>query len=135
MNRRCRKGINPDDLPPFYREQITAQVARINITGTDPDAKQPARDKPVAAKKGPRFNSPVYISFLCFRQHLADRDGISGKAAIDGLVNCAILKNDTTAEIKKIDYKQHLIAQDQKEMTIIIIDATDCPCYESGEAV
>jgi uncharacterized membrane protein len=36
---------------------------------------------------------------LCKRHRLADPDGISAKAVIDGLVLCGVLAGDTTKEI------------------------------------
>lgn len=66
-------------------------------------------------KKGARFNSPVYINVLSVRKRLADRDGISAKAAIDGLRHCGILQNDTTKQIKDIRYPQQKCRFDRGE--------------------
>jgi hypothetical protein len=46
-------------------------------------------------EKTARFNRPVSIHVLCKRNRLADSDGISKKYAIDALVACGILQDDS----------------------------------------
>jgi hypothetical protein len=59
------------------------------------------------AKKAPaRFTSPCRCHIHSVRSRLADSDGISGKAAIDGIVHAGILENDSPEHIKEVSYSQ-----------------------------
>ncbi|MCK5608683.1 hypothetical protein KAR91_42795 [Candidatus Pacearchaeota archaeon] len=69
----------------------------------------------------PRFNTPVCIVIHSYRHRLADPDGISAKAAIDGLVKADILADDTTKQIKEISYKQTKIKRPEEEKTVLKI--------------
>ena len=52
------------------------------------------------------------------RKRLADPDGISAKAAIDGIVKAGLLEDDSTKEIKEIIYSQE---KGDEEKTIITL--------------
>lgn len=72
-------------------------------------------------KAGARFHSPVDIIVHSYRKKLADTDGVSAKAAIDGLVHCGVLPDDTTAQIQSITYRQSKIEKGEEEYTLIHI--------------
>ena len=79
-----------------------------------------ACNEPVGAQEGQRFDTPVCIHIHSVRKRLADSDGISGKAAIDGLVKAGILKDDTTEFVKEVRFSQE---KGSIEKTIISIVA------------
>ena len=70
----------------------------------------------------PRFNSQVCILVHSYRHRLADPDGISAKAAIDGIVRNGILTDDTAKQIEEVRFKQTKIPTKEKEKTIITIE-------------
>ena len=53
-----------------------------------------------------RPDPPVRIHIHSLRHRLADIDGISGKAAIDGLVNAGLLFSDSPKHVKEVTYSQ-----------------------------
>jgi hypothetical protein len=59
---------------------------------------------------------------VSYRSRLADADGISAKAAIDGLVMCGILADDSTKEIREIRYQQVKVKNISDEKTEIILE-------------
>ena len=65
---------------------------------------------------------PIIININSYRYRLADVDGISAKAVIDGLVKSGILRNDTTKEISEVRFKQTKIKRPAEEKTEIIIE-------------
>ena len=91
------------------------------------DLERTARHEPVATRQGPAFRAPVSLRFDHFRCRLADPDGLSAKAAIDGLVHCGILRDDSAKEITEIRHFQHKVAKPSDEKTIITItlDSTE----------
>jgi len=66
------------------------------------------------------INSRVNIHIHSVRHRLADIDGISAKAAIDGLVHAKILKDDSAKEVKEVTYSQEKTKG--QEETIITIE-------------
>jgi hypothetical protein len=75
------------------------------------------------AKNGAtQMDKRVSIHIESRRYRLADPDGISAKAAIDGLVLGQILSDDSTKEIKEVSYSQIRIGKAAPEITIITID-------------
>ena len=76
---------------------------------------------PLGEKKMQRFDTPVCIVIHSYRRRLADPDGISAKAAIDGIVKARILTDDTTKQIKEVRFKQTKIKAPEEEKTEIII--------------
>ena len=68
------------------------------------------------------LDSRVNIHFVSYRYRLTDPDGISGKAAIDGLVHAGILSDDSAKEINQVTYSQNKIPAHEQERTEIIIE-------------
>jgi len=81
-----------------------------------------AGNPPLEAKKDTRFNSPVRIRIISFRCRLCDADGISGKAAIDGLVHCGILEDDGPRFVTEVSYSQVKVKNKEEEKTQLIIE-------------
>jgi len=77
----------------------------------------------VAGKeKAKRLDTRVNIHINSLRYCFADPDGISAKAAIDGLVHAGILQDDSAREVAEITYSQERISKkDAQEVTIITI--------------
>ena len=82
-----------------------------------------ASDEPMAAGKGAALVARIDITVVSYRSRLADADGISAKAAIDGLVMCGILADDSTKEIREIRYQQVKVKNASDEKTEIILEA------------
>lgn len=64
------------------------------------------------------FNKRVCIHIHSIRKRLADPDGISAKAAIDGVVKEKILKDDSALYVESVTYSQE---KGEPERTIITI--------------
>ncbi len=73
----------------------------------------------LGSKKVTRFNIPIHIHIHSIRRELADTDGISSKALLDGFVKANVLSNDTTKEIKSITYSQEQTNSDEKTIVEI----------------
>ncbi len=52
--------------------------------------------------------SQVKIHIHSFRKRLADPDGISAKAVIDGLVLSGIIKDDSAQCVKEVSFSQEI---------------------------
>lgn len=89
------------------------------------DLERTASGESVEARKNPAFNSRVSITIVSFRMRLADSDGISGKAAIDGLVHAGIIGDDSAEYVEEVRYKQIKVATKEQQKTQIIIEAVE----------
>ena len=83
------------------------------------DMEQNPSHEPMGAKETPRFNSPVHITIISYRKLNHDPDGISAKAAIDGIVHAGILSDDSAKQVKKVTFESR---KDANERTEIIIE-------------
>jgi len=63
-------------------------------------------------------DSPVSIHVHSIRKRLTDADGISAKAAIDGLVNAGVLPDDSPKYVKQVTYSQEKGKQEETIITI-----------------
>jgi len=75
-------------------------------------------DAPLAAEEVARFNSPVRVHFHSIRKRLADVDGISGKAVLDGIVIAGVLADDSPEFVKQVTHSQE---KGVEEKTIITV--------------
>jgi hypothetical protein len=92
-----------------------------NDPGETSDVELPASCQSLAASKGAAFVAQVDITIVHYRSRLADPDGISIKAAIDGLVMCGILKDDSAKEVREIRQRQVKVKNADEEKTEIVI--------------
>jgi hypothetical protein len=92
-----------------------------NDSGQAADMELPASRQSVAAGKGAAFDSRVSITIVSYRSRLADADGISAKAAIDGLVAAGILRDDSAKEVSEVRYRQVKVKNTSDEKTEIVI--------------
>lgn len=80
----------------------------------------------VSSKRPQSFNSQVDIRFDHYRIDLADPDGLSGKAAIDGIVHYGLLRDDSAKEVREVRHFQHKVKNFEEECTVITItEVTD----------
>ena len=77
-----------------------------NLTISPADLEPDIGDAPLEPKETKGLDSPVCIHIHSLRKRLADIDGISGKAAIDGLVNAGLLLSDSPKHVKEVTYSQ-----------------------------
>lgn len=112
-----------EDLPEKYRIEAMRQfIVQRRPAVSAPDLERPACRQPVAPPNHPQVASPCRIRVLCKRHRLADPDGISVKAVLDGLVLAGILGGDSTKEIVESPVvRQVKIAQTEPEITILEI--------------
>lgn len=112
-----------EDLPEKYRQQAARQLNLPRRTPVPaPNLERPARRPPMAPPHYPIVDSPCRIRVLCRRHRLADPDGISVKAVIDGLVLAGILAGDSTREIVESPViRQIKVARHKPEETIVEI--------------
>ena len=100
-----KTGKEPNHSPPVpltYVEQATG-------------------DQPVQEGCDTPFDTPVHIHIRSLRYRLADADGISAKAAIDGLVHRGLLKDDNPRWVQEVSYSQEKVPKTEEEKTIITI--------------
>jgi hypothetical protein len=83
---------------------------------------RPSRHAPVEKEKGAGLDSfgghPVRIVIHSRRHRLCDADGISGKAAIDGLVHRGLLKDDSPEFVKEVGFTQEKAGDEETIITI-----------------
>lgn len=82
------------------------------------DMESHTSNAPPGEKEITRFDSPVRIHIHSIRKRLTDADGISGKAAIDGIVKAGLLQDDSPKYVKEVSYSQE---KGLPEKTIITI--------------
>ena len=77
-----------------------------SITVSPADMEPDIGDASLEPKGTKGFDTPVCIHIHSLRKRLADIDGISGKAAIDGLVNAGLLLSDSPRHVKEVTHSQ-----------------------------
>lgn len=87
------------------------------------DVEPDAGDGQVGAEAVTPFDSPVCVTFISVRRRLADPDGLSGKAAIDGIVALGLLSDDSPKQIQSVSFSQ---TTGRVESTRIVIEEVDC---------
>ena len=73
-------------------------------------------------KESPRLNSCYDLHVHSARKRLVDIDGISAKAAIDGLVNCGLLSDDSSKQIRSIKYTQEASKEESTTLTFTEVE-------------
>ena len=82
------------------------------------DVEPHSSDEPLGAEEAARHDSRCRIHVHSVRRRLTDADGISAKAAIDGLVHGGILADDSPQEVRAVTYSQE---KGEEETTIITL--------------
>lgn len=86
---------------------------------THADLEQDSGNAPLAANGVEAFTSQVCLTFYHTRKRVADLDGLSVKAAIDGLVAAGVLATDSPKQVAEIRVIQ---TQGSPEETKIVIE-------------
>lgn len=89
-------------------------------TGEDANLERIACNESIQAGQSKTFNSPVDLLVVCFRARLADPDGISAKAAIDGCVHIGILRDDNAKWVREVRFRQVKVKNQHEEKTLLI---------------
>jgi hypothetical protein len=100
----------------------TARVINTNDQRKTTNLERTTCNESLRSSKSAAFDSPVSIRIHSFRCRLADCDGVSGKAAIDSLVMCGVIKDDTTKEVSEVTYSQTKVKNKNEEKTVITIE-------------
>jgi hypothetical protein len=100
-------------FPAEYQAQISRALA-----DSAPNVEPTPGDVPNGAENPARFCTPCRVHIHSVRHRLADADGVSGKAALDGLVHAAILRDDSPKEVKAVTHSQEQGAVEYTEITI-----------------
>ena len=79
-------------------------------------------DEPLGKKEFKGFNSRVDITVTSYRKREHDTDGISAKAVLDGLVQCKILRNDSTKEVRSILFKSEISKEEKTIIELVEVD-------------
>lgn len=95
-----------------------------HIASTPANLEQADGYESLGAKKTTRFDAPVCVHVHSIRRRLADSDGVSAKAAIDGIVKAGILADDTAKHVKNVSYSQEKTKGEEKTI-IELIDTAD----------
>lgn len=70
--------------------------------------------------EGQALNAQADLLVVSYRCRLADMDGVSAKAAIDGCVHRGILRDDNARWIREIRYRQIKVKNQEDEKTLLI---------------
>jgi Holliday junction resolvase RusA-like endonuclease len=105
------------------KKGLTSGISKNRAAGKVANLERIAGDESFQACKGKAFNTPVRITVISYRSRLADADGVSAKAAIDGLVHSGILKDDSPKEVVEVRHVQHKVKNKEDERTEIEIEA------------
>jgi len=99
----------------------TARILGDRAADSAPNVEQVAGDEPIQTCGHPAFDTQVDIRVVSYRSRLADADGISAKAAIDGLVHAGIIRDDSTKEVREVTHSQIKVQNKEDEKTVIQI--------------
>ena len=83
-----------------------------------PDVEPAPSHEQMGAPKGSQLDQRVRIHFHSKRRRLADPDGISCKAAIDGLVQGGILRDDSAKFVKEVSFSQEIAGDEETVIDI-----------------
>ena len=107
-----------DGLPKKYRDQATAQLNKGKTAHPFALLESDTVDEPMGAEETKRHDALCCIHIHSIRKRLADPDGVSAKACIDGLVHAGLLQDDSPKYVKEVSYSQE---KGKEEETIITI--------------
>jgi hypothetical protein len=88
-------------------------------TATDANVEPNIGNAPVAANGVAALPTPCRVHVHHVRNRLADPDGLSIKAVLDGVVAAGVLPTDTAQSVSEVTHSQ---AKGKSEMTIVTIE-------------
>ena len=117
----CGSKHSPDDCPSNFRKHHGRRVGHDNRRAdTAANLERTASHEPIPPSHPTPFDSQVRIRIDTFRVRLADADGISAKAMLDGLVYFGVLRGDSLKEIlEPVEIYQHKVKNRSEEKTEI----------------
>jgi hypothetical protein len=101
-------------------KKSTTRKRSSRVSGKTSNVERVACNESLEASKGKAFDTPVDLLVISYRVRLADPDGISGKAAIDGCVHRGILRDDNAKWIREVRYQQVKVKDQTEEKTLLI---------------
>lgn len=107
-----------DEFNHRVRALIEAKM-RYNSPDSPSNVEPASRRRSMEEKENKGYDSPCRITISSVRKRLADIDGISGKAAIDGLVHSGLLRGDSPEFVREVCHKQE---KGNNEQTVITIE-------------
>jgi hypothetical protein len=98
-----------------------AKTANANRNTAAPADMEPdIGNEPLGAEKAQGHDSRCCLHVHSIRATLADPDGISAKAAIDGLIHGGILQDDSPRQIQEVTYSQEKCRKGQEKTVITL---------------
>lgn len=67
------------------------------------------------------FAARVSVDVCSHRTCLADADGVSAKAILDGLVRCGLLPDDSAKYVTEVRYSQVKVKNKSDEKTVVTL--------------
>ena len=98
------------------------QKANDNSSVPNANNKRTIRNEPLGAEKGTGYNQKCSVRVYSKRWRLADPDGISCKAALDGLTKAGVFVDDSAKYIEEVSSRQEKVMTKDEEETIITIE-------------
>jgi hypothetical protein len=109
-------------LPEKYHNELDRKYAKkINdnsVACAVADMESAACNESLGPEASAGFTTPVCLHIHSIRKRLADPDGVSCKAVIDGIVKAGVLQDDSAEYVKAVSYSQE---QGKEDCTIITI--------------
>lgn len=132
MGKRSSRSEIFSRLHPKAQDFVLRELKRLNEKAARNRAANPAADvepatchEPMAKEEGPRLATPCRIHVHSVRHRLADSDGISAKAAIDGIVHAGVLPDDSPTFVKEVRYSQEKCGSHEQERTTITLESCE----------
>lgn len=117
----CEEWINQPYVTGLLTDEQAPQ-GDDNSTDTDAHVEPDTGDEIERSNEVKAFDQAVRLDFVHYRYRLADPDGLSVKACIDGIVEAGLLVDDSAKEIEAITHRQIKIPRTQEERTVITIE-------------
>ena len=104
------------------RTHRPVETPRNNNRASVPTAAQQRakRNAPTKTREGYAISSRVDIEVYSFRVHSCDTEGPSAKAAIDGIVDCGVIKDDSAKEVRSVRFWSAEKAEDFASQKTVI---------------
>lgn len=117
-----------DDLPEHIRRQLQRKLdsqgsASDSVADVERDSVQSATNEDADTAVGKRYCLHIHSK----RSRLTDPDGVSAKAAIDGLVGAGLLPDDSPKYVAQVTFSQEKVAKSEEETVIEIYEYVENP--------
>jgi hypothetical protein len=103
----------------------TASIINDNHPRQATNLERVTSDESLETRGRAAFDSLVSIRIDSYRIRLADVDGISAKAVLDGLVLAKVIANDTTKEVKEVLFSQTKVKNKDEEKVIVTVERVE----------